>query len=112
VTNPGNVPLSGITVTDNVTNVTPVYVSGDANGDSKLDTDETWVYSASGTAIAGDYSNIGTVTGVDANTSSTVSDTDDSSYFGSAPAIEVKKYVKDSAGDWQVSWGLEYDITM
>jgi hypothetical protein len=36
-----------------------------------------------------------------------VSDTDVSSYFGSAPAIEVKKYVKDSAGDWQVSWGLE-----
>jgi len=62
VTNPGNVPLSDVTVTDDK-GVVPVYQSGDTNGDDKLDTDETWIYTASGSAELGSYSNIGTATG-------------------------------------------------
>ncbi len=70
VTNTGNVPLSGVTVTDN--NGTPgntaddfnaTYVAGDANGNHLLDTTETWTYTASGTAVAGQYENYGTTTG-------------------------------------------------
>jgi uncharacterized repeat protein (TIGR01451 family) len=41
--NIGTVPVSNITMVDN--NCSPVkYVSGDTNGDSKLDTTETWTY--------------------------------------------------------------------
>ncbi|MFN3801403.1 hypothetical protein, partial [Belliella pelovolcani] len=49
VTNPGNTPLTGVVVTDPLTNdATPlVLASGDTNGDGNLDTDETWVYNAS-----------------------------------------------------------------
>lgn len=43
VTNPGTVALSNVRLTDDKCG--PVeYVSGDTNGDSKLDTTETWTY--------------------------------------------------------------------
>ena len=43
ITNPGTVALSNVHLTDDKCD--PVkYVSGDANGDSKLDTTETWTY--------------------------------------------------------------------
>jgi uncharacterized repeat protein (TIGR01451 family) len=44
ITNPGIVPLSDVTLTDD--KCAPMkYVSGDANGDSKLDPSETWTFS-------------------------------------------------------------------
>ena len=46
VTNPGTVPLNNVTLVDNKCN--PVkFVSGDTNGDSKLDPSEKWVYTCS-----------------------------------------------------------------
>ena len=69
VTTTGNVPLSGVAVTDNVTGVNPTPVLsggfnvGDTNQDGLLEAGETWVFTASGTAIAGQYTNIGTTTG-------------------------------------------------
>jgi hypothetical protein len=43
VTNPGTVPLSNVKLTDD--KCSPVkYISGDTNGNSKLDTTETWTY--------------------------------------------------------------------
>lgn len=42
--NLGNVPLSGITVTDTKCDSAPVYKTGDTDSDSKLDLSETWVY--------------------------------------------------------------------
>jgi hypothetical protein len=43
VTDPGTVPLSNVVLTDD--KCVPVkYVSGDANGDGKLDPSETWTY--------------------------------------------------------------------
>ncbi|MCH7410342.1 hypothetical protein MM239_13120, partial [Belliella sp. DSM 111904] len=46
VSNPGSAPLSGVVVTDPLTNDTnPLdLVSGDTNNDGLLDTDEIWVY--------------------------------------------------------------------
>jgi len=55
VTNTGNVPLSDVSVTDNkAQNVT--YQSGDSNSDSRLDTDETWVFTATYNVTAEDVS--------------------------------------------------------
>ena len=42
------------------------YNVGDINRDGRLDTFETWVYTASAPAIAGDYVNVAVVTAVDA----------------------------------------------
>lgn len=95
VTNVGNVPLSNVTVTDSVSGVTPTYVSGDTNGDSILDLTETWIYETSGTAIGGDYSNIGKATGTytdDADHSRAAEATDPSSYVGKVP-VKVEKTV-------------------
>ena len=49
VSNPGNFPLTGVVVTDPLTdgNSPLALVSGDDNGNNALDTDETWVYNAS-----------------------------------------------------------------
>ena len=100
VTNTGNVPLSNISVTDSKAGVTPTFVSGDTDGDAKLDRDETWIYTASGTAIIGDYSNTGTASGNfrdDAGHTRTDSDSDSSSYFGANPQINIVKVTQEGA---------------
>jgi len=43
ITNPGTVPLSNVHLTDDKCGPM-LYVSGDINGDLKLDTNETWTY--------------------------------------------------------------------
>ncbi|MGA8893886.1 MAG: hypothetical protein WB539_01110, partial [Planktothrix agardhii] len=64
VTNPGNVALSNVSLTDDKQGTIGNLISGsDANGNQQLDTNETWVYTATGTAFPGNYSNLGTVTG-------------------------------------------------
>ncbi|MEW6493051.1 MAG: hypothetical protein AB1589_11175 [Cyanobacteriota bacterium] len=102
VSNAGNVGLSNVSVLDN--SGTPddatddfyaEYASGD-NGNGILDVGESWTYTASGTAIAGNYSNIGTATGSYNNT--TVNATDPSSYFGAAPAIDIDKVTNGADG--------------
>ena len=63
VTNTGDSEISNVTLTDNrLTNVT--FVEGDTDGDNNLDTDETWIYSASETALEGLVTNVGIVTGL------------------------------------------------
>ncbi|MER9299767.1 hypothetical protein NKI38_25185 [Mesorhizobium sp. M0621] len=101
VSNTGNVALSNIVVTDDQgVVVTPVlgdatHNVGDTNLDGKLDTNETWTFIGSGTAIAGNYANIGSVSGTAGAV--TVSDNDDSSYFGANPLISVDKVTVDGA---------------
>ncbi len=93
VTNPGNVPLSNIIVTDNRPGVVPIYISGDTNNDGILQVGETWVYEATGVAVAGQYANIGTVVGTPP-TGPDVTDSDPSHYFGispTPPSINIEK---------------------
>jgi hypothetical protein len=52
VTNPGPVPLSGILVQDNRVGE-GVLKSGDTNSNKKLDTDETWIFSANYLVLVG-----------------------------------------------------------
>jgi uncharacterized repeat protein (TIGR01451 family) len=55
VTNPGHVPLSHVSVTDDrIKDVT--YQSGDSDGDGRLDVNETWIFTAIYTITAEDES--------------------------------------------------------
>jgi hypothetical protein len=70
VTNTGNVALDHVQVTDDKLLVNPTLQAanlidgtGDLNGNGVLDTDETWIFTATGTAVKGTYTNTGTVTG-------------------------------------------------
>ena len=84
VTNIGDVPLANINVTDNM-GVTPVYQGGDTDTDGLLDLTETWTYKATGTAVAGQYANIGFVTGFYQQGEKQVADEDPSHYWGYIP---------------------------
>jgi uncharacterized repeat protein (TIGR01451 family) len=64
VTNPGNVPIRRIELSDDKGAV-PRFVSGDVNDDDELDPGETWEYRATGAAASAPYSNLATVTGLD-----------------------------------------------
>ena len=93
VTNPGTVPLSNVTVTDD--NGTPgnaaddflaTFVGGDTNGNGLLDPGETWTYTASGTVGTTDYCNVGTASGTNG---STVSATDAACYRVPPVVVEI-----------------------
>jgi autotransporter-associated beta strand protein len=90
VTNIGNTPLTNVAVSDSqdVTLTGPV---GDTNGDDRLDSGETWTYTAVGTAAAGQYANLGTATATDVFNGQ-VSGSDPSHYFGvTPPGIQLEK---------------------
>ncbi len=83
--------LANISVTDSMSGVTPVYVSGDGNGDAVLDPGEQWLFQAVGIAGTGQYTNLGQVTGVKASGAS-ITATDASHYYGVGPsAIALEK---------------------
>ncbi len=85
VTNTGNVALADVTVVDDHgtagmgDDFSPAYIEGDDDGDGLLDVNETWTFSASGSAVLGTYTNVATAAGNSADGQS-VSDADDSSY--------------------------------
>jgi len=84
ITNPNTIPLYNITVNDNRAGVVPVYISGDVNGDNVLQPGEIWTYRTGGIAVAGQYANIGSTSGVTAS-GKVVTDSDPSHYFGVTP---------------------------
>ena len=71
VSNPGNVPLRNVAVTDDQPGVVPQPVlvggfnTGDTNTNNLLDPGEVWVYTATGIAVEGQYVNVGTARGED-----------------------------------------------
>ena len=90
VTNTGSLNLTGIVVTDDHLGVTPVYLSGD-DGDGVLNPGEIWTYQASGIAQAGQYANVGTVTGTPP-VGSNVSDSDPSHYYNRPTTVGWETY--------------------
>ena len=103
-TNTGNVPLTGVTVSDNQPGVGPVYLLGDANGNGLLDPGETWVYTATGLATAGQYTNTGSAFGWDITgiTLTPITASDGDRYFGNFPSSS-----RSSSGRW-ISWARSY----
>ncbi len=86
VTNPGNVPLANVSVTDDQP-VTVTFVGGDADSNNLLDTNETWEYTASTIVTPGQYMNTGTVTADftdSVGSTEPVTDNDVSHHFGEA----------------------------
>ena len=98
VTNTGNVPLANVVVTDDKLGPITSF-TGDTNGNGLLDLTETWTYTTTATALAGQQTNVGTVTGQDANTGTTVTDDNPANYFGDAPAINIVKFVNGQDAD-------------
>ena len=104
VTNPGNVPLSNVVVTDDngtplntgddfhptaVLGVDNVHNIGDTNNDGFLDTTETWQYTATGPAQSGEYANTATVSGVNGATTVTANEGD--CYNGVTASVSIVK---------------------
>jgi hypothetical protein len=106
VTNPGQNPLSSVTVLDD--NGTPgssgddffaTYTGGDANSNGVLEPNETWTFSATRTATAGQYTNVGTATGTP-NVGPVVSDSDSENYFGQTPQpLNISTRLRVLTGD-------------
>ncbi|HCF95557.1 MAG TPA: hypothetical protein DEW46_10880 [Verrucomicrobia bacterium] len=106
VSNPWNLPLQNIQVTDSDPAVVPVYQYGD-DGDGQLDPGEIWVFEAHGVAIFGPYANTGSVSGEFhyEGVVLPVSDADTSSYVGVIAKIEIQKATKgDDADDAPGPW--------
>ena len=110
VTNPGSVPLEDVTLvddagtpadpTDDVTFVYADLVSGDTDGDTRLDPNETWEFGPhNATATPGQYTNWATVTGDPTNGDPDVTDNDPANVFGSDGGLALKKYVNDVDAD-------------
>ncbi len=97
VTNTGNDPLQGVTLTDNngtpsnsADDFHPTFTGGDTNGNGLLDIGETWTYTASAAALAGQYENTARVTATDV-CNIPVSASALGHYFGITPGIAITK---------------------
>ncbi|KQZ83133.1 hypothetical protein ASD56_12450 [Microbacterium sp. Root166] len=101
VRNTGNVPLTNITVTDDVVPAADIDCNGTgSNVIALLAVDDVITCAATGTATLGQYANLGTVTGnapqtTDVNgivvAGAQVSDEDWSHYFGITPQVDIEK---------------------
>jgi hypothetical protein len=125
VENNGNVPLSNVVVKDDAgtpgntaDDFNATYVSGDANTNGLLDTNETWIFTATGTATAGEYANTATVSGayVSGGVTTTVTGTEGDCYYGATPDIAIVKQTDNTDGKClnlivgsPVTW--TYDVT-
>jgi hypothetical protein len=99
VKNTGNVPLTNVTVTDDKLAATAIVCRQDApkNVIASLAVNATVTCTATGTATAGQYANVGTAT------DGVVSDTDPSHYFGTQAGLTIEK--KTNGEDADVATG-------
>ncbi len=111
VVNTGNVPLTSVAVTDN--QGVAVACPQDA-----LDPGESMTCTANGTAVAGQYANVGSVTGTPPS-GPAVTDVDPSHYFGVNPAIDIEKSTNGEDADTPTGPAIQvgdlvvwtYDVT-
>src|SRR5262249_30725505 len=97
VTNPGNGALQNVVVVDNSGTAIPdddfraTFAGRDPNVNGLLDTNETWIFTATRIVTPGQYTNVANVQATDVNLNTPVSDTDLDNHFGSAPALNLVK---------------------
>ncbi len=97
VTNTGSVPLFEVTLNDDILGAVSGPSMGD-DADGVLESGETWVYEANGTAEAGGYENLATASGT--FSTAQVEDSDPSHYNGTGAfeaRIELEMYMYDPA---------------
>jgi hypothetical protein len=99
ISNSGNVPLTGVVVTDNNgtpgapgDDFSPSMTGGDANGNSQLDFGEIWTYSATRSIVAGQYTGAATAQAFD-SLSQPAEDSDALHYFGFVTGIDVAMFI-------------------
>lgn len=97
VTNAGTLDLENVVVTDDQ-GVTVTYLSGDTGSDGILGLNETWYFTATGSAAAGDYENIGTASG-NPTGGDEVTANDESGYFGADPSLTIEKSIVCDDGE-------------
>jgi uncharacterized repeat protein (TIGR01451 family) len=98
VTNTGSIELSNVQVTDSIEGVVTT-ITNMGNGDAILDVGEVWLFSLTGTAIAGAYENSGTVNATAVGLGTPVTDTDFSHYFGVQSQIDIEKATNNIDAD-------------
>lgn len=110
VTNTGDVPLTGITVTDDKVASSQIDCSRTGSNvvDGPLAPGDSIRCVATGTAAKGQYANLGTVTATGPKTTdvdgedvdgAVVRDEDPSHYFGVAPAVDIEKHTNTVDAD-------------
>jgi uncharacterized repeat protein (TIGR01451 family) len=107
VANPGNEALANVQVTDDQPGVNPVAVLdngfniGDTNQNNLLEPGETWQFTASGTAVAGQYTNLGKATGTGTVSGTPLEADNPDHYFGAEADIQLVKTgsFQDENGD-------------
>src|SRR5205814_214652 len=98
VTNPGDEPLKSVSVVDDRIG-TLSAPTGDANSNGLLDVDETWTYTATGTAVSGQYSNLGTANGAGNASNRPATHIPYTTLFRSHPPINIVKKTNNTNND-------------
>ena len=75
-----------------LTDPLPIFDPASDDGDGILEVGEVWEYSATGTAVAGAYENLATVTGESTLDGTEVIDNDPSHYYGIVSELSIIKY--------------------
>jgi uncharacterized repeat protein (TIGR01451 family) len=88
VTNPGDVDLTSVSVTDPLCDANPVLQSGDIGVDGVLTTTETWTYTCSTANVQADFTNTANVTATPVGGGDSVNDSDTANVFIVAPPAE------------------------
>jgi len=91
VTNAGNVPLTDVTVTDDLVAAGDISCEGGTNVVATLATGASATCTASGVAVAGQYTNTATAVATDEAGNPVPEVTDPSNYFAAGPAIDIEK---------------------
>ena len=92
------VVMASVAVTDDKLGAITSF-TGDTNGNGLKEASETWTYTATATALAGQQTNAGTVTAVELGSGAPVTASNPANYFGDAPAIQIVKFVNGQDAD-------------
>jgi uncharacterized repeat protein (TIGR01451 family) len=112
LTNSGNTPLADVSlIDDRIDSI--VFFSGDSNGDSLLDTEETWVFTANYTVSGDDLSPLENIAGVSGTDSLglTVTASDNAVVTILRPGIAIDKTATPDKAHYGANITYRYTVT-